>query len=137
MGALHQPCVGDEVADSWKAVDVVDFVEDHQGEDFPDPGNSAKQVNGYGIMLWNECVDLSFDREDLFVKGVHECAVHPDGGTDHRVGETVFDTGAIGAAVDALFERGQVVLSIGVLDVRRELCVLTRKLQPAAKEIPS
>ena len=93
-------------------------------------------MNGYRIMLWNECVDLSFDREDLRVKGVHECGIHPDGGTDHRVGETVFDTGAIGAAVDALFERRQVVLSIGVLDVRLELCVLTRKVQPAAKEIP-
>jgi len=110
VSALHQPCVGYEVTDSWKAVDVVDFVEDHQGEDFSDAGDGAKQVNGYRIMLWNECVDLSFDREDLRVKGVHECGIHPDGGTDHRVGETVFDTGAIGAAVYALFERWQVVL---------------------------
>jgi len=106
VSTLHQPCVGDEVTDSWEAVDVVYFVEDHQGE-------------------------------DLCVKGVHECAVHLNGGTDHGVGESVFYTGAIRAAVYALFERGQVVLSIGVLDVRLELCMLTRKVQPAAKEIPS
>ena len=136
MSTLHQPCVGDEVTDLWEAVDVVDFVEDHQGEDFPDAGNSAKQVNGYGIMFGNLCIDLSFDSEDLLVKGVHECAVHLDSGTNHGVGESVFYTGAIGAAVYALFEGGQVVLSIGVLDVRLELCMLTRKVQPAAKEIP-
>ena len=44
MSTLHQPCVGDEITDLWEAVDVVDFVEDHQGEDFPDAVNSAKQV---------------------------------------------------------------------------------------------
>ena len=96
MSALHQPCVGDEVADPWEAVDVVDFVEDHQGEDFPDTGDSAKQVNGYGIMVGNVRVDLSFEREDLCVKGLHECGIHLDGGTDHGVGEPVFDTAAIG-----------------------------------------
>jgi len=136
VSALHQPCVGDEIADSWEAVDVVDFVEDHKGEDFPDAGDGAKQVDGYRIMFGNVRIDLSFDGEDLLVKGVHECAVHLDGGTDHRVGETVFDTGAIGATVNALFERRQVVLSIGVLDVRLELCMMTGKVQPAAKEIP-
>jgi hypothetical protein len=90
VSALHQPCAGDEVADPWEAVDAVDFVEDHQGEDFPDAGDGAKEVNGYGIMVGNVCADLPFDSEDLFVKSVHECAVHPDGGTDHRVGESVF-----------------------------------------------
>jgi len=137
VSALHQPRVGDEVTDLWEAVDVVNFVEDHQGEDFPDPGDSAKQVNGYGIMFGNVCIDLSFDSEDLRVKAAHESAVHPDSGTDHGVGESVFYTAAIAAAVNALFERRQVVLSIGVLDVGLELCVLTGKVQPAAKEIPS
>ena len=136
MSALHQPRVGDEVTDPWEAVDVVDLVEDHKGEDFPDTGDGTKQVNGYGIMIRNLCIDLSFDGEDLCVKGVHECAVHLDGGTDHRVGESVFDTGAIGATVYALFERGQVVLSIGVLDMGLKLCMMTGKVQPAAKEIP-
>ena len=114
----------------------MDFVEDHQGEDFPDAGDTAKQVNGYGIMFRNLCIDLSFDSEDLRVKAVHKCSIHLDSGTDHGVGESVFDTAAIGAAVYALFERGQVVLSIGVLDVCLELCMMTRKVQPAAKEIP-
>jgi hypothetical protein len=114
----------------------VDFVENHQGEDFPDAGNSAKQVNGYRIMFGNVRIDLSFDREDLFVKGVHDGGIHLDGGTDHRVGEPIFDTAAIRAAVDALFERGQVVLSIGVLDVGLKLRMMTGKVQPAAEQVP-
>ncbi len=36
----------------------------------------------------------------------------------------------------AFRKRGQVVLSVDVLDVRLKLCMLTSKLQPAAKEIP-
>jgi len=38
-------------------------------------------------------------------------------GTKHRVCESVSYTETIGPAVNALFERGQVVLSVGVLDV--------------------
>jgi hypothetical protein len=98
VSALHQPCVGDEVTDLWEAVDVVDLVENHEGEDFPDAGNSTKQMNGYGIMFGNVCIDLSFGSKDLLVKGVHECAVHPGRGTNHGFGESVFSTGAIGAA---------------------------------------
>jgi len=136
VSALHQPCVRDEVTDLWEAVDVVYLVEDHQGEDFTNTGDTAKQVNGYGIMFGNLCVDLAFDSEDLLVEGVQECDIHLDSGTNHRVGEAVTYTGTIGPAVYAFFERGQVVLSIGVLDVRLKLCMLTRKVQPAAKEIP-
>ena len=121
-------CVGDEVTDPWEAVDVVDLVEDHHGEDFAHSGNTSKQVYGYGIMFRNLC-------EDLLVKGAHECSIRLDTGTNHRVCEAICYTYTIGLAVYALFERGQVVLSIGVLDVSLKLCMLTSKLQPAAKEI--
>jgi len=53
VSTLHQPCVGDEVTDLWEAVDVVDLVEDHQGDDFTDAGYTAKQVYGHGIMFRN------------------------------------------------------------------------------------
>jgi hypothetical protein len=53
MSTLHQPCVGDEVTDLLEAVDVVDFIEDHQGEDFPYSGDTSKQVDGHGIMIRN------------------------------------------------------------------------------------
>jgi len=107
VSALHQPCVGYEVTDPWKAVDVVDFVEDHQGEDFSDTGDWYEAGEWLQDHVRDVRIDLSFDGEDLCVKGVHECAVHLDGGTDHRVGESVFDTGAIGATVYALFEEGK------------------------------
>ena len=135
MSTLHQSCVGDEVTDLWEAVDVVDLVEDHQGEDFPHAGDTSKQVYGHGIMFRNLCDDLSFDREYLLVKGVHECDIRLDTGTNHRVCEAICYTQTIGLAVYALFERGQVVLSVDVLDVCLKLCMLTSKVHPAAKEI--
>jgi len=49
----------------------------------------VEQVNGYGVMFRNLCVDLSLDSEDLLVKGIHECNIHLDSGTNHGVGESV------------------------------------------------
>ncbi len=135
MSTLHQPCIGDEVTDPWEAVDVVDLVEDHQGEDFTHAWDTSKKVYGHGIMFRNLCDDLSFDSEDLLVNGVHECGIRFDTDTNHRVCEAICYTYTIGLAVYTLFERGQVVLSVGVLDVRLKLCMLTSKVQPAAKEI--
>ena len=47
MSTLHQPSVGDEVTDLREAVDVVDFVKDHQGEDFACSGDTSKQGNDF------------------------------------------------------------------------------------------
>jgi hypothetical protein len=41
MGAFHQPSVGKEVSHCGEAVDVVDFVEDDQGQGFSDTRDAA------------------------------------------------------------------------------------------------
>ncbi len=105
MSTLHQSCIGDEVTDLLEAVDVVDLVEDHQGEDFTHAGDTSKQVYGHGIMFRNLCYDLSFDSEDLLVKGVHECGIRLDTGTNHRVCEAICYTYTIGPAVYALIRK--------------------------------
>jgi hypothetical protein len=43
---------------------------------------------------------------------------------------------AMRAVVDALFKRGEVVLRVGVLDIRQQLSMLAGQVQPAAKKVP-
>jgi hypothetical protein len=71
----------------------------------------------HGIVFGDLGVDLPFDRQDLVVEGIQERDVHLDTGANHRVGEAFAFIGAIGTAVDALFELGEVVLRVGVLYV--------------------
>jgi len=133
MSAFHQPCVGDEVANRGKTVDVVDLVEDHQGQGFPYTGNTAKQMNGHRIVFRNLGVDLSFDREDLLMKGIHQCPIHLHSSAHHRVVEAPAYAGTIGSAVNPFLEVGEIVLGVGVLDVRLKLFMLTNEVQAATQ----
>ena len=87
-------------------------------------------------MFGNLGVDLAFDGEDLLMKGIHQCPIHLHTGTDRRVCEAHGYAGAVGVPVDTLLEVRQVVLGVGVLDVRLKLCVLASQVQSAAEKIP-
>ena len=43
-GAFDQPGIGDKILDRSKALDVVDLVEDNQGQDFTDAVHGTKQL---------------------------------------------------------------------------------------------
>ena len=51
LGALDQPGVGGEVLDAGEAVDVVDLVEDDEGEDLADAVDGAQEMEGVGIVV--------------------------------------------------------------------------------------
>ncbi len=80
--------------------------------------------------------DLSLDGEDLLVKSVHERGIDLDAGTDCGIGEACSNTGAVGPVTDALLERREIVLCVGVLDMGLEFRFLTSHVQPAAQQIP-
>jgi hypothetical protein len=46
VSALHQPRAGDEVTDSWEAVDVVDLVENHAVSDLLSHGSRSSSDEG-------------------------------------------------------------------------------------------
>ena len=133
MSAFHQPGIRDEVAHCGETANVVDLVEDHQGQGFPHAGNASQQMKGYRIVFGNLGVDLSFDGEDLLVDGIHQCPMHLHTGADHRVVEAPAYAGTIGSAVNPFLEVREVVLGVGVLDVRLKLCMLTNEVHAATK----
>src|SRR5438552_9231352 len=50
VGATHQAGVAEEVADLGKPADVVNLVEQHQGQDLADAGDGAQPVEGVDVV---------------------------------------------------------------------------------------
>jgi hypothetical protein len=110
MSAFHQSGVGDEVSHRWEAADVVNLVEDDQGQGFAYTGDASQQMNGHRVVFRNLGVDLPFDGEDLLMDGIHQYCIHFHTGADYRVCEAAAYAGTVRSTVDALFEVWKVVL---------------------------
>jgi len=56
--ALHQPGVGEKLLHPGEAADVLDLVEQHQGEDAPHARDRAQQMIGVGILAFGHEVEI-------------------------------------------------------------------------------
>ena len=72
VGALHQPCVGDELPHRREPCDVADLIEDGEREGLPGPGDRAQQLHGDRVVASGLIGDLPLDKEDLLVKRVQQ-----------------------------------------------------------------
>ena len=61
-GTGDEPAIGDEVAHGGKAGDVMDFLEDDQGEDLTDAVYGLEKIEGMRIVLFGRLDDVEFDR---------------------------------------------------------------------------
>ena len=50
-GTLDQAAVGDEILHPGKAVNIMNFIEHDQGQDFPHPRDGTQAVEGGGVVL--------------------------------------------------------------------------------------
>ncbi len=60
FGAFYQSAVRGKVLDGWKAVDVFDFVEDNQPQDFSDAGDGLEQSIGQRVVVFGGLDDIAF-----------------------------------------------------------------------------
>src|SRR5215813_12448762 len=58
--AFNQACVGSELLYAWKAIDLVDFIEQHEAENLANTGNRLQQVEGMGIVVFGGFEDREF-----------------------------------------------------------------------------
>ena len=65
--------------------------------------------------------DLNLDVENHPMVMLEECHVRFDARTGARIVEAIFDPDSVLRGGDAVFERRQIVLGVGVLDVGQEL----------------
>ena len=122
VAAADQAGVGEEVADVGEAGDVVDFIEEDQGQDLADAGNGEESVIGVAIVDLGVAVEIEFEFADLGIVGVDESEIGLDAALDAGMGEVAGDVEFCAVArVGELFGEGrEVVLAGFVLDVSDE-----------------
>ena len=108
FGASDQPSVGREVLDGGETMDVVDLVEDDEGEDLPDAGNGPQAVEGVGVMLPGGAEEVEFQRMQQSVIVIDEGQVDLDAPAHDGVGEMLGHGRAIGCVGEVLLEGGEV-----------------------------
>ncbi len=133
---LDQAGVGEEVLDPGKAVDGADLVDQRQCQDSADTRDRLQQVECRGV------VDLDLlGQEDLqlaegLLEGIHHGHVDGDGHLDVLVvAEVLEEVVAVRRAVDALADRLEVVLSVGVLDMTEDLGPFAGEEQAPAQQV--
>ena len=135
VGALDEAAVGGELLDAGEAGDVVDFVENGQGENLSDPADREEAEVGVGVVDLGGPDEGEFEIGDEPVVDGDELEIGLDGLADGRVGEGLGKTRAIRGVVDLHVELGEVVRGAEVLNVREELAALPDEVEPAAEKI--
>jgi hypothetical protein len=135
LSALDEPGIRREFLHAVKARDVVNLVEDGQGQDLANAWDRAEPVKGVAIVLLGLADDRQFQVVDERVVLVDEYHVHVDALAHTWVGKVVDDAVAIARVRQALLEGRQIVLSARVLNVGQELPALPDEMQASAQQI--
>ena len=133
-----QAGVGEEVLDPGKAVDGADLVDQRQCQDPTDPRDRLQQVECRGIVDLDLLGQEDLQLRDGRLEGIHDGHVDGDGHLDVlALAEVLEEVVAVGRAVDALGDRLEVVLGVGVLDMTEELGPLAGEEEAPAQQVAS
>jgi len=135
MHAFDQTRVREKLLDAWKALDVVDLVEQGQSEDLTDSWYGAQQKEACVVVLADFMEQEQLELSDHLVVGGGEGDVDGDGHLQSFLVEVLDDVSPVLGLADALLQRREVVLSVGVLDVGEKLAALPGEEQPPAQKI--
>jgi hypothetical protein len=136
-GAFDEAAVGDKILDPGEAPDVVDFVEEDEAKDLPHPWDTPEQVPAVDIVSLGAFFDVALELTEEVVVEVEQLKIDLDAFANRGIREAVGDSIAVCLEGDLLLELGQVVLTVGVLDVGEEFGALSHEVVSAAQEIPS
>ena len=91
LGALDEPGVGGEVLDAREAVNVVDLVEDRQGEDLADAGQGPEMEETAGVVFLDRSDDVQLEFANEPVEDLDEGEVRLDALADAGIVELLGD----------------------------------------------
>ena len=123
-GALDEAGVGGEVLDRGEAVDVVDLVEDRQGEDLADAGQGLEMEEAAGVVLLDGLDDVQLELANEPVVDFGEGEVSLDTLANAGVGKLLGNAITVAPIDDPSRRLGQVVLVVRILNVGEELATL-------------
>jgi len=117
LGTLHQTTIGDEILHPRKAGDVLDLIQNHQGENRTDARDRLEPGIRLAIVRFGTAGEIEFDFAQQLVLVINERHIHFDRLADTRIGEMLFDSLPVGFVRQFLADLGQIVLTIGILNV--------------------
>ena len=100
LGALDEPGVRGEVLDCGEPADVVNLVEDGEGEDLADAGNTPEQMEAVGIVLLRGSDEIELEVVDDLVVVGDELEVDGDASARGGIIKMLGQTDAIGLVDD-------------------------------------
>ena len=135
LGTCDETAVGHKVLDARDARDVMDCIEQYETQDVADARHGAEQVQRGGIVVLRRTPNRQLDVPEPLVVVANEGEVHChtllDGGVRKAFGNAV----TVGVGGDLRPALRQIVLTIGLLDVRQEFGALAHALYPPPPQV--
>ena len=120
LGALDQTGVRSEFLHTRKTVNVVDLMKQGERNDRTDTWNGTQEVIGLGFIRLDGPDEISFDLLDRRVEMTNDLEIRLDHQTGAAVLEALGHTATIGLVGDSCPRGFEVVLVVGVQDVRQQ-----------------
>ena len=130
-----QPGIGAKPLHGSKAFDVVDLIQDRQRQDLADPGHRAQSVIVLGVVLLGAVFEVALEIPNQGVVALDQREVDLHTLAHIRLGKRLGDAFAVGLVGDLGLRRSEVVLMVGVLDVREQITAATDEVQPPPQQI--
>jgi hypothetical protein len=64
FGAFHQPTIGDEILHAGKAGDILNLIQNHQGQNLSDPGHGLEPRKGLHVVRFSTARKVEFPRAE-------------------------------------------------------------------------
>jgi hypothetical protein len=113
----------------------MDFIQQHQTQNLTDARNGAQLVERIGIVLLGRFENGQFHIAEQAVVVVNEREIDFDALLHRRIGKPLGDAVAVRLVGNLLANLGQVVLTIGILDVPEQLRALAHQVHPAPEQV--
>ena len=111
------------------------FIQEHETEDLANARDSLEQVQGVGIMLLGRRDNGQFQIPQQLIIIVDQGEVDFDTLLHGGIREPLSNTAAVGFVGDLLANIGQIVLPIGLLDMRQQLSPFPHEMHPPPKQV--
>lgn len=135
FGTLDKTTRRREILPPWEALNVMDFVEQDETEDFSNTWHRLSEVQRLGIVLFGCFEHKEFEiAEHLVILG-EQCEGACHSFLASWSIEPLGDAVPIGFIGDLLADLGPVVLAVGMLDMRQEFRAFAHQGRAAAQHI--
>src|SRR6266851_7774244 len=137
VGATHQPGVGEELADVLETRHIVQFVQQHQGENRADAGNAAQTVIALGVVYLDGAGQVKLGGADEFIELVDQIEIQLDVLADTGIAEAFrnLQLRAVAGEGQLLGKRRQVALAVEDLHVGGQSAALVHQIHAPTQQV--